>query len=214
MKQLLTKVCGLTRAEDVLLCHQLGIDFTGMIFVEKSPRYLPSSKAADLPVGTARRVGVFAKAEVSKINEIAKKAKLDLIQLHGDESPEFCAQIGAERVIKVLWPERHSPEAFVAEMEKFAPVCAYFLFDAGKSGGGSGRPLLWENLQSLNAPRPWLLAGGVGPENIADALKVCRPAGLDMNSALEDAPGVKNHDRIRQALTLIENFSQSMENPT
>lgn len=202
----LLKVCGLTKAEDVLLCNELGVDFMGFIFASKSPRYVPPEFATSIPRGCARRVGVFVGTDAKTICATASKAKLDLIQLHSGEDEAFCQTLGAERVIKVLWPERCSAEQLSLEMERFAPVCAYFLLDAGQSGGGSGKHLDWQKLATLKPPRPWLLAGGIGVSNLSDALVACSPNGLDMNSALESSVGVKDHTLLRQAVELIKNI--------
>ena len=202
----LMKVCGLTRAEDVELCHSLGVDYTGFIFVPGSPRAVSAAQVAALPVGTAKRVGVFTKAGLDCIEETVRNARLDYIQLHGGETAEFCAAAGPERIIKVIWPEAHAgnTRALQEEVDRFAPVCACFLFDAGTGGGGSGKTLEPSLFSQLRIPRPWLLAGGVGPRNLAEALNRCSPDGLDMNSALEAAPGVKDHEQLRTAMSMLK----------
>lgn len=208
MPETLCKVCGLTRAEDVALCNSLGVDFTGFIFAPASPRAISPEFAASLPRGPARRVGVFAGASVEAMLAQARTAKLDFFQLHGGEGPEVCARLGAERVIKVFWPESCSPEALRADMELFAPVCAFFLLDAGKSGGGSGARLPFRAFSALRPPRPWFLAGGLGPETLGAALAACSPNGVDLNSALEDSPGAKNPARLRQAVDFIKHSNE------
>lgn len=204
---MLRKVCGLTRPEDVALCLALKADFTGFIFAPASPRFVAPQAAAALPRGNARRVGVFAGADLSTVRDVARQASLDMVQLHGGEDPAFCRAVGPERVIKTLWPGSVSPQELAREFERFAPVCAYFLLDAGAGGGGSGRTLSWETLQNLACPRPWLLAGGLGPQTLAPALAACSPGGVDMNSALESAPGVKDHALLHAAFTLVTQLS-------
>lgn len=199
----LAKVCGLTRAEDVALCHALGVDFTGFIFAAKSPRRVPPGAVAALPRGISRRVGVFAGERLETALAVAREAGLDYLQLHGGEDVPFCRAVGPERVIKVLWPQQHTSESLAEALERFAPVCAYFLLDAGAGGGGNGIPLDWAALRSLRSPRPWFLAGALGPQTLPSALEACSPDGVDMNSALEDAPGIKNETRLRTAMHLI-----------
>ena len=203
MPELLCKVCGLTRAEDVALCHDLGVDFTGFVFAP-SPRAVEARQVRAMPKGTALRVGVFAGMDVDGVRETAAQAGLDFVQLHGGEDVAFCRAVGPERVIKTLWPERLTPQTLATELERFAPVCAYFLLDAGKSGGGSGRTLAWDALSAITPPNPWFLAGGLGPETLLPALAACRPDGVDLNSALESAPGKKDHSLLRQACVLAK----------
>ncbi|MDR2050819.1 MAG: phosphoribosylanthranilate isomerase [Deltaproteobacteria bacterium] len=199
----LCKICGLTRKEDVLLCHSLGVEFTGFIFAPRSPRFISPEAVSSLPSGPALRVGVFAEAELDFIRESARVAKLDYIQLHGGEAPDFCRALGPERIIKVIWPRGLTPRALALELERFSPVCAYFLFDSGKSGGGSGKAPDFGPLAKLISPRPWFLAGGLGPETLPAALGLCSPDGVDCNSALETAPGIKDPALTRRTLALL-----------
>ena len=211
MPDLLCKICGLTRAEDAALCHSLGADFIGFIFVPTSPRFVAPEHAAALPDGPALRTGVFAGTDLAEVRTAVRRARLDFIQLHGGEEPAFCRALGPERIIKTLWPEGCAPEEVAREMERFAPVCAYFLLDAGRRGGGSGKRLNTDALRRISPPRPWLLAGGLGARNLLPALAAFAPTpgphGVDMNSALEIAPGIKNHERVRKALALVKGRS-------
>ena len=208
MPERMCKICGLTRAEDAALCHSLGADCIGCIFVPASPRFITPQRAALLPDGPALRTGVFAGTDLDEVRAIARLARLDLLQVHGGEDPAFCRALGPERVIKTLWPEKLTPEELDRELDRFAPVCAYFLLDAGTSGGGSGNSLKTDTLRRIRPPRPWLLAGGLGPDNLRSALAAFEPGagpiGVDLNSALESAPGIKDHELVRRALTLVK----------
>lgn len=195
---LFIKVCGLTRPEDVSACLEYGIDATGFIFADKSPRKISPKNAAKLPKGTALRIGVFTDMNTSTVQKIMDEAKLDYAQLHGRETEEFCQAIGPERVIKVLWPQELTAEELQTQCQQFAPYCAAFLFDAGQSGGGSGKSFDWTILKELVTERPWILAGGLNLNNIRQAIDLCAPQGLDLNSGLESAPGVKNIDMIKK----------------
>lgn len=212
LKEAAIKICGLREPDDVALCLDLGVDFTGFVFVKDSPRYVEAAAAARLPRGGAARVGVFAGQSADEIQRIMDVARLDFAQLHGDESPELCRKVGAERVIKVFWPQR-IPDATNADATlsgrldalcaPFADVCAFFLLDAGTAGGGSGRSLAWTGLEHFCPTLPWLLAGGIGEHNACAALSACRPFGLDCNSALETSPGVKDGARIAALMRSI-----------
>ena len=102
------KVCGLTRSEEVAACLNMGIDATGFIFVPGSPREISQDEARALPRGAALRVGVFAKSSAARVLQIADRAGLDYVQLHGGESTAYCKAIGPERIIKTIWPETMS----------------------------------------------------------------------------------------------------------
>jgi phosphoribosylanthranilate isomerase len=198
------KVCGLTRAEDVRLCLRLGAAMTGFVFAASSPRRLSPAAAARLPCGEAARVGVFAGHTVEDVLRIMEQARLDYAQLHGVEDESCCRAVGRERVIKVVWP--HKPGSGPGEngldvslneqCQRFAPVCAFFLLDAGIKGGGSGMTLPWTALRDFNPPRPWLLAGGLSPENLPSAAASCSPWAFDCNSGVEKSPGVKSAEKL------------------
>lgn len=201
---LLVKVCGLRRVQDVLLCDELGVDWTGLIFYPPSPRHLEPSQAAALPRGKALRVGVFVRQSADEVRTIMDRAELDLAQLHGGQDQRFCDRVGPERVVKVFWPQRY-PDLTVLErdMAAYASSCRTLLLDAGTSVGGHGVSLDFPALDVLAFPRPWLLAGGLGPDNIQEALSRCRPWGVDLNSGVEETPGKKSPTRLRSVMERI-----------
>lgn len=196
---MLIKICGLRSQQDADAA--IGADFCGFIFHQSSPRAISPEDAARIQTANARRVGVFVKQDAVEILRIMRIANLHFAQLHGPHDRDCAMAIGADKIIRVLWPERFRD---IGELQHtaltFADSCAFFLLDAGSDGGGSGRKLDCRNFANLDLPRPWLLAGGLDAENIDEALKVCAPAGLDFNSRLEDSPGIKNPARIRQAV--------------
>jgi phosphoribosylanthranilate isomerase len=205
MSALLVKVCGLTRPEDVRGCAEAGVDLTGFIFAAKSPRCLTPEQAAALPRTTARRVGVFVEQTLSEVLSVMEQADLDLAQLHGGQDPDFCRAVGAHRVIRAFWPAKYPDlTALAAAMAPFAGTITYALLDAGTAGGGHGRPLDWPALASLAAPMPWLLAGGLGPDNVAEAVRLARPQGVDLNSGVEASPGLKELAKVRRALWTVK----------
>ena len=193
------------------MCNALGVDFTGFIFVPSSPRAVSPAFVGSLPQSPAKRVGVFAGASVEAMLACKQEANLEYLQLHGGESPELCAQlcacVGSAHIIKVLWPENCTQQRLHEEMERFAPVCAYFLLDAGKNGGGSGSSLPFANLADFHPPKPWFMAGGLGLHNLEQAITVCAPDGVDLNSALETAPGIKNPEHILKAISIVTSYN-------
>ncbi|WP_027184385.1 phosphoribosylanthranilate isomerase [Desulfovibrio inopinatus] len=197
------KVCGMTRPEDAAACVALGVNMLGFIFASKSPRNITPEHAASIETPGVLRVGVFVEQTVDDVLAIIDEAKLDIAQLHGGQDQAFCQAIGPERVMRVFWPMRYdSTAAFEAELAAYADSAHRFLCDAGSSGGGHGVSLDFSRLTNLQSPRPWLIAGGLGPNNVLDALTTTA-AGVDINSGVEEAPGKKDHDKLRQTIERI-----------
>jgi phosphoribosylanthranilate isomerase len=201
---ILVKVCGMTSTDDVALCRDLGADFLGFIFHPASPRNVTPGFAASAPAYPAKKVGVLVKQSLAETLALIDAARLDFVQLAGGQDEAFCAAVGRERVVKVFWPERYAaPADLQADLERFAGLAAYHLLDAGSGGGGHGRGFDLGLIWSLAFPRPWLLAGGLSPETLPAALAACRPHGVDLNSGVESAPGVKDADKLRRAFALL-----------
>jgi phosphoribosylanthranilate isomerase len=201
----LVKVCGLCRPEDARLCEELGVDWTGYIFYPPSPRNVTPEQVAALSRGRAARVGVFVLQSAEEVREIMDRAELDLAQLHGGQDRRFCEHVGPERVVKVFWPLRYPDLANLEQdMAAFASCCRAVLLDAGTAVGGHGVSLDFGTLAGLSFRRPWLLAGGLGPDNIQEALHECRPWGVDLNSGVEEAPGKKSPSCLRAVMERIK----------
>lgn len=197
------KICGLRQAEDVAVCIDAGVDFVGFIFTPLSPRYVEPSVVAGINSGKALRVGVFVNQPVDEVLRTAEQARLDFVQLHGQESPEEAEKIGIHQVIKTFWPSAFTADEMAEQMARYADVAAYYLLDAGKGGGGHGVALPPECIQRLRSPRPLFLAGGLGVENVAEAVSKAAPFGVDLNSALERAPGIKDAQKVIEAVRAI-----------
>ncbi len=198
------KICGLTRQEDAAVFSMLETSLAGFVFHSASPRTVTPEQAAAINTGPAMRVGVFVEQSVPEIQRIMKKAGLHLAQLHGDQGPEFCESLGKTNVMRVFWPERYATkEALRSDLMRYAPFCRFFLMDAGKSLGGHGKSLDWEHLKDLDSPKAWFLAGGLGPDNVLEAMATCNPCGVDLNSGVESAPGIKDHEKIKAVLQLL-----------
>jgi phosphoribosylanthranilate isomerase len=186
------KICGMSEQSLIDKAAELGADMCGFIFHPASPRNVSPAQAASLDTHGMKRVGVFVHQSVEEIEAIVSEARLDLIQLHGGQSAGFAAHFPAEKVIRVLWPNRYGSQAELqADIDAFAPTCGMYLLDAGM---GSGMTLDWPALAGLRFPHPWMLSGGLGPDNVLDALAACEPDVLDMNSRLESSPGHKSPD--------------------
>lgn len=198
---MIIKICGITRQHDADCIQKLGVDMCGFIFHPRSPRAVSPELAAMLRTGTVQRVGIFVGQHAVDIKRIMSVAKLTFAQLHGEQSTACAQAVGAERVIRVLWPERYSSTAALqAALEAYAPTCAYFLFDAGQQGGGSGRFCHWSLLQGLHSPRPFLVAGGLNAATLPQCLSLCQPDGVDFNSGIEVRAGIKHALRLHEAV--------------
>ncbi len=202
---LLIKVCGLKRRQDVELCGALGVDMVGFIFHEPSLRSIRPEQVAELPRGRFLRVGVVVRQRTAAITDIMHRAELDLVQFHGEQDHHDAAAIGPQRVIRVVWPERFASKAALqAYLDAWADSCRYFLCDSGVAGGGHGRELQSAvALQQIVFPRPWLLAGGIGAENVRKKITKFQPDGVDMNSGVENAPGEKNRGQLIAAVRTV-----------
>jgi len=201
------KICGITNIEDALCAAACGVDAVGFIFHEASPRYIAAKRAkgivAALPRGIAT-VGVFVNREAEDVAQTVEDCGLDLIQLHGDESPEYCRRFPPEQVIKAVFPR--TPEELRA-------LNAYdvraFLADFREADryGGTGKRADWNLAATLGRERPLILAGGLTEENIAEAIAAVAPQAVDINSGIERAPGVKDQDRMRRIVAIIRRES-------
>jgi phosphoribosylanthranilate isomerase len=189
-----TKICGITRKEDALAVLESGGDAMGFNFYPKSPRCLDLESARDLaeklpPFGL--RVGVFVDAQFDEVMEAVKAMSLDTVQLHGDEPPEIAEDLREEgiRVWKAIRVK--DAESLVAFEDYPCEALLLDAFDPGKPGG-TGQCFNWDILADWDAPRPWILSGGLTPDNVADAVHRLNPYGVDVASGVESAPGIKD----------------------
>jgi phosphoribosylanthranilate isomerase len=189
------KICGLTRIEDALAAADAGADAVGFVFVAGTPRTVAVDCAAAiaraLPPFVAR-VGVFADAPAALMEETAERAGLDWLQLHGDETPETCA------AIRRPWYKAHRVGAGFdpAGVRRWGGPA--FLLDSGVAGlrGGSGRGFDWSVARAAGAFGRVILAGGLTPDNVAEAIAAARPWAVDVSSGVEESPGIKDRDRV------------------
>lgn len=189
---MLIKVCGITEQDQLDHISEF-VDMTGMIFYPRSPRFLPKYIMGN----ASNRVGVFVNETEEAIREIADEHKLDVIQLHGSESPELCAALRADfKVIKAFGID----ETFDFEALNDYRNVDYFLFDTQtKEHGGSGRQFNWQLLLKYTLNIPFLLSGGIGPEHVSEVMNFSHPQfeGIDLNSKFEIQPGIKDIQKLK-----------------
>ncbi|HKI82351.1 MAG TPA: phosphoribosylanthranilate isomerase [Pseudodesulfovibrio sp.] len=204
MSRPLVKVCGMTRMQDVELCVDLGVDLLGFIFHPKSPRNADPDFVASVKTGKVSKVGVFVNQTAEEVLETMERCGLHAAQLHGGQDVDFCWKIGPDRVIRAFWPDTYpSPQALLRDLENYSETCGHFLLDAGTKGqGGTGNSIDIAMLQDIEILTPWFLAGGLGPHNIKEAL-TANPSGLDINSGVEKAPGIKDETKLREVFRIL-----------
>lgn len=199
------KVCGLTREEDVNAVYAAGAYFGGLIFAETSPRYVSPERAAQLvQVAPLRFVGVFVNSPLTTVAALASSLALHAVQLHGDEDDAYLQQL---RALLPAGCEIWKAYRVKAELPTFTPLADRILLDSfhPTQHGGSGLSFDWQILQDHKGQQPIMLAGGLTPDNLSQALSFA-VAGLDLNSGLEQAPGCKDAERVALAFTRIRQF--------
>ena len=197
------KICGIRTASALEAAIGAHADHVGFVFFQMSPRNITLGGAADLAAraeGRIGRVGLFVDAPDALIAEAAKAARLDALQLHGNETPERVAQVKALFGGAVWKALPVACAADVARASDYADAADLILFDAktpkGALPGGMGLVFDWSLLAGYRGARRWGLAGGLNPANVAEALRVTRAPLVDTSSGVESAPGVKDVDRI------------------
>lgn len=199
------KICGINDAEGMDAAVAAGADLVGFVFFPPSPRAVTPARAAALSArhaGGPVRVGLFVDPADDDIAAVLAALPLGLIQLHGEETPERAAAIRARFGVPVMKAIGVAEEADFAPVAAFAPAVDRFLFDArpppgGPLPGGNAQPFEWRLMAGRPVPRPWLLAGGLTPGNVAEAIRAAGAPGVDVSSGVERARGVKDAALIR-----------------
>lgn len=198
------KICGITQAEQASAIAQLGATALGFICVPASPRYIaPAQIQAIVDHLKVRshtgqlvdRIGVFVNAAMEDIVQIATTTGLNGVQLHGTESPQFCDQLRqALPKVEILKALRIQDSETLEQTRCYAGWVDTLLLDAyhPQLAGGTGKTLDWQALKHFHPACPWFLAGGLNPDNVLNALSQVNPAGIDLSSGVEQAPGDKD----------------------
>jgi len=203
------KVCGLTKMDQIQELISLNTNFLGFIFYEKSPRFVLNHLSLEeiSEINHQGKVGVFVNETIEKIAEISEKAKLNFIQLHGDEDEEFILSLSQRlskevKLIKVF----RVGETFNFQFSIFNSLVDYFLFDTdSKAFGGTGKTFDWQILNEIEIPITYFLSGGISLENIHQLATINQqPIALDINSKFEIEPGIKNLEKIKIFKSLLK----------
>ncbi|NOZ04088.1 MAG: phosphoribosylanthranilate isomerase [FCB group bacterium] len=190
------KICGITSSRDAHYAIDAGVSAIGLIFYPPSPRYVDMLRASEIVKnipGNVAKVGVFVNEKAEAINAIADAVGLDFIQLHGDEDAQFCS-VMRRPVIKAIRVGNPLPGTSMEDYEVYA-----FLLDTYRKGspGGTGSTFDWNLVAGLRLARPLILAGGLAPDNVLEAIRAVKPAAVDINSGVEVSPGRKDPGKIK-----------------
>ena len=204
------KICGLATVDDVRACADADANYMGLVFFEKSPRNITIPAARELalaaPLGLAK-VALVVNPSDAELDAIIATVPLDMLQLHGRETPERVAEVKARFGLPVMKAVGIADGDDLPKLESYFGVADQILVDAkppegGELPGGNGLSFDWRLLAGRRWPCPWMLAGGLTPENVAQAVKMTGAKQVDVSSGVEDAPGQKNAE-------LIQKFVQS-----
>jgi phosphoribosylanthranilate isomerase len=202
------KICGITNLEDALNIADLAPDAMGFVFHKKSPRYITPLKAygiiRQLPVDILK-AGVFVDAKEKEIRRTAKLCSLDILQLHGRESPKFCGKFPGRKVIKAFRIGNNVRAEDILKYNTFG-----YLFDAfvRLRPGGTGKRFDWKLIKNLgDLKRPVFLGGGLNEKNVIKAIELIQPEWVDVSSSVEIKPGRKNCEKVRRFIEVVRNSS-------
>jgi phosphoribosylanthranilate isomerase len=194
------KICGITNVEDADVAVKTGADALGFVMYRKSPRWVEPAVARSIIAGLppfVLPVGVFVNEEAEKVRTLMDECGFGLAQLHGDESAAYCQNLGRP-TLKALRLKDRGTFLALAEFQGRANVRG-FLIDtfSDQSYGGTGQTADWTLAQEVARSAPVILAGGLNPANVAEAIRMVRPYGVDVSSGVEKSPGKKDHHKLK-----------------
>lgn len=196
MNSKLIKVCGMRQAENIREAEALGIDWMGFIFWPQSSRYV-AERPSYLPT-RCKRVGVFVDEQIEQVRHVAEDYALDIIQLHGNESPDYVRTLAGHTLIKAF---NIATADDLSQTQPYEGLVDLFLFDTkGRTVGGNGEKFDWTVLSAYQGTTPFLLSGGIGPDDAERirAFRHPRCIGIDLNSRFEVSPAFKDVDLLRE----------------
>lgn len=213
------KICGLSTRETMAAALAAGADMVGLVFHPKSPRFVDMARAmalAEMARGRAEIVALIVDFDVARARELVDALRPDWLQLHGRETPEQALALKAATGLRVMKALGVAAPSDLAAMSSYVAVTDRILLDAkppkdAAYPGGHGRPFDWTILSGLDPALRFMLSGGLDPANVADAIRIARPAGVDVSSGVESAPGVKDIRRIRDFIAAARQAAQDLK---
>lgn len=203
------KICGITRPDDAVEAQKLGVDALGLNFFQQSSRYISAERAKEITgevSALTALVGLFVNPEPAQVESVLEKVPLNLLQFHGDEDDKFCNQFQLPW-IKAL--RVRDFQSIGTQVESY-PHARGILLDSYVAGepGGTGKIFDWSSIPAMKSP--YVLAGGLTPENVREAIVCARPYAVDVSSGVESAPGIKDADRMRAFVEAVEGADSSV----
>ncbi|NCT40118.1 MAG: phosphoribosylanthranilate isomerase [Alphaproteobacteria bacterium] len=205
------KICGLSTPETLACAVSSGARYVGFVFYPPSPRNVSFDIAWNLaravPTGV-RSVGLFVNPSDEELERILTGIQLDMVQLHGDESPGRINEIKERFSMPVIKAIRVASEDDLSDVEGYESAADWLLFDAKPAGaklpGGTGESFDWNILKDRDFKKPWMLSGGLDASNVKDALNILKPNSLDISSGVESAPGIKDTAKIKSFIDAVK----------
>ena len=207
------KICGITREEDALAAARLGANAIGLVFYARSPRHVTPARAAEimrvLPP-FVMSVGLFVDAAADEVHQTLATARVDLLQFHGDEPPEYCRRISRQCGVPYLKAARVRPGLDLLQYARDYHDARALLLDAYVEGthGGTGATFDWA-LIPRDLPLPMVLSGGLTPDNVASAIQAVQPWAVDVSSGVESSKGIKSDAKIAAFVTGVRNAREA-----
>lgn len=209
------KICGLTTLEHARYVSGAMADFCGFIFYPKSPRYIKPEEAGAIIswLEGPKSVGVFVNEAIDEVNNAALIAGVHYVQLHGDETPEYCELMEKEVIKAFRIKEGMSSSEINALIKPYEKCVSYFLFDTfnDSAHGGTGKAFDWRILNELDTDVPFFVAGGINKDNVMQVVKTCAPFAVDVSSSIESEPGIKDFDKMADFFDVMHEIWQTQD---
>lgn len=195
------KICGITNSDDALFCAFSGADALGFVFADSKRKVEPEKvrEIVELLPPFVTSVGVFMDQSIDFVIKAASVSKINVIQLHGDEDADFIEKLGMPVIKRIKIFGSHTKD-YALNTAAGIKVCGYIL----DPGAGQGIHFNWENFRNIPINKRIIIAGGLTPDNVREAVKIIRPYGVDVSSGVEKSPGIKDHKKIKKFITEVK----------